>query len=258
MAFRSSDQVSRGTDGTISWSLAGLAANDYIGVMTCSDANPAPTIDVLSSGLTSRIGPTQQLTPDYQNSRYYDKIATGSDSLSISLTGGGEHGIVSCCFSGRNTTAPRTFTNTTLDENSNGSPTTANMNGGTAAAGDDVLVVWALDFNATGWTADAGSYDTGWTEREDGCAPSVNFIWMGAFTYDSIGSGATGTIPVTFTRTAGSAPFGWTSYTIAIAAGALSPTTGSLTLTGQIPDVDSWNEPTNGPALVGAVSNLRW
>lgn len=37
-----------------------------------------------------------------------------------------------------------------------------------------------------------------------------------------------------------------------------TPTIGSLTLTGQIPDVDSWNEPTNGPALVGAVSNLRW
>jgi len=223
MAFRSVDHQVRSTNGTLTCSPAGMAADDYVAAQLVSD-NSGATYSYTTSGLTERINNDQD-APDTQTQRYADKIATGSDDLTVDFTAGNYHHFICAAFSGRNTSAPRTATQPTSNTSSNSTPVSASATGVTAASGDDIFVCWQCDQQASGddWSSD--SYPAGYTEASD--RADTNWVSSGCFYQNNVGAGATGSIGWTITRDAGTGNTGYGAIVVAIASGgAAEETTG--------------------------------
>lgn len=213
MAFRSADHVVRSTNGTLTSAPAGLVANDYVAAQLVSD-NSGATYSYTTSGLTERIN-NDQAAPDTQTQRYADKIATGTDDLTVDFTVGTYHHFVCAAFSGRNTSAPRTATQATSNTTSNPTPVSASATGVTAANGDDIFVCWQCDQTVTGDDWSSASYPAGYTEASD--RADTNWVSSGCFYKENVGAGATGSITWTITRDAGTGNTGYGAVVVAIA-----------------------------------------
>ena len=209
MAFRSVAIAGSNTGGDLTATPAGVAVNDYLGGMAVGDAFGTPPSGM--TGWTERAN-FDQAAPDTQAGRYMDTIATGSDDFTWTFPVD-QSQMVIAAWSGRNTSAPRTAVQTTINTASNTSPISASMTGVTAATGDDIAVFIEMDkLSADPWTFSA---ITDYTERVEDS--SVNFITSGMQTRDNVSGGATGALATTITRTSGTANSGYAGVVVAIA-----------------------------------------
>lgn len=212
MAFRSSASTfqAAGGSGALTATPAGVVAGDYLGALYCQDAfGHAPL--ALSAGWTQQ-AIADLSAPDGQFIRYCDKVAAGGDAF-VFGTGDSQGATLQVvALSGRKTTSPTSFITPTTNLSSNASPVAASYAGGTAAAGDDLLVFIGLDITASpagwGFGAIAGFTDRTSVQGGDTIAD--------LFTKDNLSAGATGSIAQTLTLTSGSGNIGYGAVVIAV------------------------------------------
>lgn len=212
MAYRSSAFAGSDTGGDITATPAGVQTDDYLAGLAIFDLTANPPTG--TTGWTERAN-IDQATPDSQTGRLYDTIATGSDDYTWSY-GVNNAGSLIAAWSGRNTAAPRTFVQTTIDTTLNTSPISASFTGGTAVEGDDIAVFVSLDKDGSSdnWTF---STITGYTQRLTD--NTIQFITAHLQTQDNVSAGATGSLTSTITRNTGIAGSGYASVVVGIAAG---------------------------------------
>jgi hypothetical protein len=209
--------VGTGASQTASTPGATLNAGEYAGLwVVTDDFTKAPT----PSGMTQQADASIS-TPDGQSARLYDKIATGSEGTGIAVTGlaTGNTVMIMFALTGRNTSAPRTFTpHVATKTTSTASPAAiSDTVTGTAAAGDDTGMVAMMDTNGVvgaGWvfTSTAGGM-TIRVSQTDAWTPA------GLMTKDGVTAGAIGTVTMTGTNSGGSGGWGSVVFSIAQASG---------------------------------------
>lgn len=217
MAYRSSASAKSDTGGNLTATPAGVQANDYLGGFWTQDANPgAPTYP---TGWTQRADASLS-SPDGQDAFYADKVAAGGDSFAFTTAAGNANMLITAAWSGRDTTAPRTFVQPTTNGSSNASPVSAAAAGGTAVAGDDLAAFFASDqtVGSDVWVFDPPTSPGTFTERVDDHTTD----WTAATlaTLDNVSAGATGNITSTITRSSGTGNAGWRAVIVAIKAAA--------------------------------------
>lgn len=226
MAFRNSSQTLRaaGVGTALNGSApAGTAANDYLAAFVVLDGVTSDTVTPPVGWVSRGSFGFLSAAPDGSHVEVFDKIATGSDSYAFTTSVNNACVLLIGAWSGRNTTAPRTFlTVATPNTTANATPVSVSLTSGTAATGDDVAYFAMADLtvgtDTWGWTPPAS-----YTERNDA---QTTFAFGTLATLDNVSSGALGTIVSTATRSAGTGAAGWGGIVIAIALGAstISPT----------------------------------
>ena len=132
-------------------------------------------------------------------------------------------------FSGRHATAPISFVNAGTNTSSNATPVTFTNPGGTAGAGDDLLLFPTMDQTVAG---DRWSYShTGYTSR--GVAQQ-DWVGVACLTQDNVSAGSK-TASGTATRTTGSGNAGWITGMAAIPAAATDVALGLASGAGTAP-----------------------
>lgn len=210
MAFRSAAYAGSDSGGDLTATPAGVQVNDYLGGLGVTDLSGDPVTN--ATGWTERAN-IDQGTPDSNSGRYLDKIAAGGDDFTWTFPAN-EGAMTVGAWSGRNTSAPRTATQTTINTSANATPVSASFTGVTAVNGDDIAVFMETDETVVGndWNY---STITNYTERIDDT--SISFITLGLQTRDNVSAGATGSLATTITRTVGSGDTGYAGIVVAIA-----------------------------------------
>lgn len=209
---------------------AGVQQDDYLVAFCSNDLNSSVWTE--PSGWTAR-GNAGGFGSDGQHVAIFDKIATSSEPSTYTWTNVNSaslSSIIIVAFSGRDTSAPRTFGPTQSTAGAASSGFTVNAASGTAAAGDDIAFFVGLDTSdsGAGWGM---STPTNYTERVDNVH---SWTTVGLFTRDNVSSGAVGTLNTTVS---GGANAAYAAYVVGIAAAAgggvtLTANAGTLALTG--------------------------
>lgn len=217
MAYRSSASATGNSGGTLAATPAGVAVNDYLlGFWTADAGNVATT----PTGWTQR-GNADTAGSDQQTTRGYDKVAAGSDSFSWAFGSANQNTLHTFAFSGRDTTAPRTFFTTTTQATGqvpDGSGNVScNLTSGTAAAGDDLCYFVGGD-QTVGAAQFSFTAPSGFTERQDTRATS--WTCGGSGSQDNHAGGAVGTLAVIAHRDSGTGNLAYGGFAVAIKAAA--------------------------------------
>lgn len=167
------------------------------------------------SGWTAHPSNPLTVSADGQRGFCFHKIASSEPaSWTWTWSNAGSSGANYHClaFSGRNTSAPITATNSGSSNTASASPRTISANGVTAAASDDLVWLGFLDNTAAATVS--YSPPSGFTEATD--ASDGSFTSSATAYKENISSGATGTISGTGTYSTGNAGYG--AFLLAIAA----------------------------------------
>ena len=183
---------------------SGSANDDLVLVLVGSDFGG---ISMANANWT-QIDVTRSLTNDGHTWSLWWRVIDGTEAGKLTWTIGGGSDIVlrAWRFTGRDTSTPVSAQVWTA-ESTGSSPKALALTAVTAASGDDVLAIWALDTStgSGGWTG--GSYTSGYTEISED-----SFNWTSSFAaeQDNVSSGSTGTITGTATNaTDGLGIAGW-------------------------------------------------
>lgn len=176
------------------------------------------------SGFSAVPGITQTLNFNTQNMVWY-KVATASEPSTYTATSNVNdfHAAQVRVYSGRNTSSPFT-TVSTFHVSSGSSPMSVDINGLTAAASDDLVIIGGLDNQSNGTTNYSYTAPSGYANAQMG---TVNVAFATAsFGADKVNAsaGATGTVSgsLTFTGTGGDTG-GWLIALAVAAAGTTAP-----------------------------------
>lgn len=192
------------------------STGDYVCAIVTHDIISATTPP---AGWTERTTGADLSAPDGQTIRFFDLDggAPGSPPSTYTWTqvDARDSSVIIASFSGRSLV--RTFATVTTNTSANTSPISASFTGGTAAAGDDLLIIAALDERTQ---ADTWSY--GLPTGSPGTFVSrINdeFSWSAVLlaTIDNIGAGATGSIATTISLTSGSDVAGYGGFVVSLA-----------------------------------------
>lgn len=173
------------------------------------------------SGWVERV--SQNITYDSQIFKFFDYTGgapSSAPALTWQSTAANAGVIIIGSNSGR--TLARTFTQPSVNNSGNASPITMSATGGTAASGDDLIVIYCLDPDTQTDGSRTISVATGspgtFTRRIN-----QNHTWtdVSISTIDNVAAGATGNISATGTLGAGLS--GWAAFVIAYAASASPP-----------------------------------
>ena len=196
---------------------AGVVADDII-LLALSMDGGAATITSWPSGFTE-IMQASVGGPDGRTSAVAWKRAGGSEPSTYVITMSGTTGadtLVTCAaWSGRDTTNPPTWGTANNIGTGSASPVTANANGVTAVAGDDLA--WFAFADTTGATPSFAP-PSGYTERIDAIGTS-SYSSTTLATLDNASAGATGTVAGTLTFASGTAGYDAILIRIPAAAG---------------------------------------
>jgi len=220
MAFRSASG-SNGITGTMSAPVpSGIQAND-IAIIWCSvDDTTRDFSASLPTGFT--LLDQQTVSADGQKVGLAWKRCTGGESGTFAWTGTANTAFWACSaflFSGRDTGNPPVASTANLNSSANTPPVTANANGVTALAGDDLAWLIGMDMvSGGGITSGNTTPPSGYTEQSDN--PATTWSWTAGATKDGVGAGATGTVSGSFTWTPGAPSSGYCAWLVRIPTGA--------------------------------------
>lgn len=209
MAYRASSATTAIVDSPTS----SVSVNSPVGVQV----GDIVVIAILSNGSTTRTytwpsGFTEQARLGAPGAIAHDdtiaiatKVATGSEPASYSITQSTAAAALLVCgaWAGRETTAPVTFATTTVAAGG-ATSVTITLNGGTAAAGDDLIWFGGLSQSNTAWTMTPPSGYA--TDGNVSHANNSNQILVAS--KDGVSAGATGSIAGSATGTVGADSFG--------------------------------------------------
>lgn len=215
MAYLSSSSAVATVAGNITATPAGVVAGHVL--VGCIAIDFSGHTVTAPTGWATAVS-NNQGTPDGQEFWWSWKVATGSDSFTWNVSGGGNDTVlINAAFSGRDNASPININQASVNTSSNTSPVSISATGGTALAGDDLAVFLSLDMTAGTDTWTFGSWGGSLVERQD-----VQQGWavMGLATQDAISAGATGSQTATATRGSGSGNAGWAGFVISIKAAA--------------------------------------
>lgn len=169
--------------------------------------------------------------PDGQSLTFFEFTggAPSSPPGSYTWTAGsaGDAMVMLISVSGR--TLSRSFLQGTTNNSANASPVAASFAGGTSAAGDDILVIMALDKTSGGASVWSFGTPTGTPgtftlrQNQDPVSPAA-FTGMGLGSIDNVASGATGSILDTITETSGTQQIGYLAWVVSLVAAIAGPT----------------------------------
>lgn len=221
MAFRSSASAISATGGTLTATPAGVSTGDY--VMAAWSEALAVTTGVATvttpSGWSLYVDMGGgQGGGGSMGVRIFDITSYSGQTFSFTGSGADQTVLVTSCWTGRSTTAPRTANATTPFTTQQTSPISLSINGVTAAANDDIAVFSFIDQN-TGTDRWSSSAITLYTQQQNTFALDFN-SHLGFQTRNAVGAGATGSLAITLTRTTGTDTSGRAGATFAIAAAA--------------------------------------
>jgi hypothetical protein len=215
MALRAATPtVGTGASQTAGTPGATTSSGEYLGLwIVTDDFSKTPT----PSGFTQRADASVSL-PDGQSAMFFDKIATGSEGTGVAVTNlaTGNAVMIMFALTGRNTSAPRTFTPHVATSTANNASviTISDTVTGTGVAGDDQVWVVMVDTRGVaGWVF--GNSLAGWTRQvnqDDTWTPA------GLYSRDNVSAGAIGTLSTTATNAGNTG--GWGAVVLSIAAAA--------------------------------------
>lgn len=223
MAYRGSSATTvTGTSINVARSSPAPVAGDTIFVYLVTDIGlngPAPTWTTVPTGFTLITGSNQGSNsgaPDGFTSWVYKKIATDGEPATWTFTHNGAAtqivALVSC-HSGRDPFVTYGATNThgTVNTTGNATPVTVSDTGITANTNDDIIVFATGDVTV-GTDTWVFAPPSNYTERQD---TQLSFDVATLATRDEVVAGATGTLSLTLTRSAGTGTSGWGIFVIA-------------------------------------------
>lgn len=214
MAFRSSSSTSfTATTALTATAPAGVVAGDRLLAQVTQDSAAQTHTPATGWTLLSSAASLAAASPDGQTVTLFEKkLATGSDAYNFT-SGGTQSAIVQVqAFSGRDNVAAAVLTPTT-NTTANATPIAVSLGGVTATAGDDVAYFVQLDQvgQTDNWNLTAPA---SYTERQD--VANLDFVTAACGSRDGVGAGATGSLTMTATRTAGSSGAGYSGYVVTV------------------------------------------
>lgn len=220
MAFRSSTTTTfSGTGSLTATAPAGVAAHDRLLAAISQDSGTATFTTATGWAALS----TQRNTLDGQDGAVHEKKdASGSDAYNFTSDRTSAAVVQVVALSGDDNATAALIT-ASIDNTAVATPITLACAGVTPVATSDVLVFTQLDINAASTTY-TNTGPGGYTEREDATA-AFNYS-AAVYTADSVPPGATGTLTVTATRTAGAGSAAWMGWVVSVpTVGAPAPET---------------------------------